>query len=413
MRVENARFVKGGEPHNFVGSNLWFGGNLGAHAEGGDRERLIRELDLLQSLGIDNLRVLGASEGVGQSNTVNPPLQPEPGRFDERLLDGLDFLLAEMAKREMLAVIYLTNYWEWSGGMAQYVSWFDDTPVPNAFLEQYTWQEFMEFSARFYGHREANAAYRRYIAMLIERENSFTGVRYRDDPTIMAWQLGNEPRPGVGESGQKNLPAFTKWVGETADFIRSLDPNHLISTGNEGLIGCLDSEETYLDIHRFENIDYLTVHLWIFNWDWYDPLNPEDTFPEAKTHALEYLDRHIAFAEELGKPLVLEEFGIPRDQHSYSPQAGTSYRDRFYALVLDHIYGNAKEGGPFAGSNFWAWGGYGAARDLENAMWLLGDDFTGDPPQEPQGRNSVFASDTSTHSILEEYARKMKAVGRP
>ncbi len=410
IRVEGKSFLRNGEPYHFLGTNLWFGCNLGAVAEGGDRDRLVRELDLLQSLGIDNLRVLGAAEGVSQHNTVWPPLQPEPGSYDERMLDGLDFLLAEMARRDMLAVIFLNNYWVWSGGMSQYVSWFDGVPVPNPFLERYSWHEFMEFSAGFYSHPEANAAYRNYIAMLVDRENTFTGVRYRDDPTIMAWQLGNEPRPGVGESGERNFALFTSWVGETAAFIRSRDPNHLISTGNEGLAGCIESAETYLDIHRFAAIDYMTVHLWVLNWSWYDPLRPDETYPEAQRKALDYLDRHIAFAEELGKPLVLEEFGIPRDGHSYSPAAATTVRDRFYAVVFDHLLADAASGGPFAGSNFWTWGGYGQAADPGGAVWRRGDQFTGDPPQEPQGRNSVFATDTSTLHILEEFAGKMRAV---
>jgi mannan endo-1,4-beta-mannosidase len=408
--VEGTQFIRNGEPYRFLGTNLWYGCNLGALAEGGDRDRLLRELDLLQSLGVDNLRVLGASEGRGQHNTVWPPLQPEPGVYDERILDGLDFLLAEMAKRDMLAVVYLNNYWVWSGGMSQYVSWFEGEPVPNPFLGEYSWPEFMAFSARFYTHTQANAAYRRYIEMLINRENGYTGRRYRDDPTIMAWQLGNEPRPGEGEAGKLNFEVFTKWVGETADYIRSLDPNHMISTGNEGLKGSIESAETYLDIHRFANIDYLTAHLWILNWSWYDPMRPEETYIEAERRAVEYLDQHIAFAEEIGKPLVMDEFGVPRDGHSYSPEAGTTYRDRFYARTFDHIHANAAAGGPFAGSNFWTWGGFGQASDPDEAVWRRGDQFTGDPPQEPQGRNSVFATDASTLAILEEHAETMKAI---
>ena len=413
VRVEGTRFVRNGEPYHFLGTNLWYGCNLGALAEGGDRDRLLRELDLLKSLGIDNLRVLGASEGLSQDNTVWPPLQPKPGLYDERLLDGLDFLLAEMAKRDMVAVVYLNNYWVWSGGMSQYVSWFESEPVPNPFLEEWSWLEFMEFSARFYTHPEANAAYRNYIEMLINRENNYTGVPYRDDPTIMAWQLGNEPRPGEGESGKLNFEVFTEWVGETADFIRSLDPNHLISTGNEGLKGSIESAETYLNIHRFASIDYLTAHLWILNWSWFDPMKAEETYGEAERRAIEYLDQHIVFAEEIGKPLVLDEFGIPRDLHAYSPQAGTTTRDLFYTRVFEHIRANAADGGPFAGSNFWTWGGYGEASDPDEAVWRRGDQFTGDPPQEPQGRNSVFASDRSTLSIFEDFAGKMQLVGRP
>jgi mannan endo-1,4-beta-mannosidase len=412
VRVEGTQLVRGGEPYSFVGANLWYGCNLGALAEGGDRARLRRELDLLRSLGIDNLRVMGASEGLGQPNTVWPPLQPELGRYDERILDGLDFLLAEMARRDMVAVIYLNNYWEWSGGMAQYVSWLDGEPVPNPFFAENSWDRFMEFSARFYRHAEANAAYRRYIKMLINRKNAYTGVRYRDDPTIMAWQLANEPRPGQGDWGVENFRVFTSWVHDTANFIRRHDYWHLISTGNEGLKGCIESSEVYLDIHRFRNVDYLTAHLWPLNWSWYDPLRHDATYPEAERLAIDYLDQHIALAEQLGKPLVLDEFGIPRDLHSYSPSAPTTVRDRFYSTVLGRIHADAAEGGVFAGSNFWTWGGYGAAADPDGHVWRHGDSFTGDPPQEPQGRNSVFATDASTLAVLERHAALMKAAGR-
>ena len=50
--------------------------------------------------------------------------------------------------------------------------------------------------------------------------------------------------------------------------------------------------------------------------------------------------------------------------------------------------------------------------DPAEAVWRRGDQFTGDPPQEPQGRNSVFASDASTLAVLEDFAGRMKVVGR-
>ena len=59
-------------------------------------------------------------------------------------------------------------------------------------------------------------------------------------------QLVSENR----EKGILGYLIFIRWVEETADYIRSLDTNHLISTGNEGTAGCIGSAETYLDIHR-------------------------------------------------------------------------------------------------------------------------------------------------------------------
>jgi mannan endo-1,4-beta-mannosidase len=298
----------------------------------------------------------------------------------------------------------------WSGGFAQYVSWVTGEELPNPFTYQYDWNDFIDFSARFYTNEQANAAYQAYIKMLLNRTNTITGVTYKDDPTIMAWQLANEPRPGRGEPKKENMPAFKQWVRETADFIKSVDPNYLVTTSNEGTGGCIWDVKCYKDIHRYENIDYMTAHLWILNWKWYDPGQPGKTFPEAKRKAIKYIDEHIRYASELGKPLVLEEFGIPRDRHSYSPESTTRYRDQYFELIFAHIYQNAKQDGPLVGSNFWAWGGYGTARDPENPIWKPGDPFTGDPPQEPQGRNSIFATDSSTIDILETYAKKMQAL---
>ncbi len=82
-----------------------------------------KELDELKANGITNLRILVGAEGGKQDFTVTPALQTEQGKYDEALLDGLDFLISEMGKRNMDAVLYLNNNWEWSGGMAQYLEW--------------------------------------------------------------------------------------------------------------------------------------------------------------------------------------------------------------------------------------------------------------------------------------------------
>ena len=127
---------------------------------------------------------------------------------------------------------------------------------------------------------------------------------------------------------------------------------------------------------------------------------------------MEYVRQHVAYAQKLGKPITLEEFGIPRDGHTYARAAAVTWRNRYYTLLFEEMYKSAKAGSPMAGSNFWGWGGEGKARDLQTFTWQKGDDYTGDPPQEPQGRNSVFSSDKSTIKILRKYAKKMAALGR-
>lgn len=407
VKVVGSGFELNGKPYAFLGTNFWYGANLGASLAGGDRARLVKELDFLKSIGVTNLRVLGASEEGEQHNTVRPAIQLLSGKNEEEVLVGLDYLLAEMAKRQMHAVIYLNNFWVWSGGMSQYMAQIKNTPVPNPFLEEYGWDQLMNFSALFYTNQEANARYRTYIKALINRTNTFTKVVYKDDPTIMSWQLANEPRPGDGDEGKKNYAAFSKWINETALFIKSLDANHLVSTGNEGTAGCIGSADLFKEIHSYKSVDYMTFHLWVLNWQWFDPLNADETYPEAESKALAYIKEHVAYAHEVNKPLVLEEFGIPRDDHNYSPKATTIFRDKYYNKVFATIYENAKKGGPLVGSNFWGWGGFGKARDPQQAVWKDGDDFTGDPPQEPQGRNSIFSTDTSTVELLKKYSTLM------
>ena len=44
--------------------------------------------------------------------------------------------------------------------------------------------------------------FKRYMRKVIHRTNTLTGVVYRDDPTIFAWELMNEPRACSDPSGQ-------------------------------------------------------------------------------------------------------------------------------------------------------------------------------------------------------------------
>ncbi|MDZ7721875.1 MAG: hypothetical protein U5R06_03365 [candidate division KSB1 bacterium] len=187
VKVEGTQFIKDGKPYYFLGTNVWYGANLGMQGNQGDRERLIRELDL-QSLGSDQSACPRASEQTEYFNTVKPAFQTSLGVYNEDVLRGLDFLLNEMSKRDMVAVIYLNNYWVWSGGMAQYVSWCENETMPNPFLKEYDWHTFMLYSGQFYAHEQANQAYRDYIKMLINRENTVNDRLYKMCPTITSWR---------------------------------------------------------------------------------------------------------------------------------------------------------------------------------------------------------------------------------
>lgn len=112
VRVENGHFVRNGKPYYYVGTNFWYGAILASEGEGGNRQRLCRELDSLKNMGIDNLRILVGSDGErGIAAKVEPTLQVAPGVYNDTIFAGLDYLLTEMSKRDMLAVLYLNNSW--------------------------------------------------------------------------------------------------------------------------------------------------------------------------------------------------------------------------------------------------------------------------------------------------------------
>jgi mannan endo-1,4-beta-mannosidase len=405
VTVRGRHFLLDGKPYYFAGANLWYGMYLGSPGETGNRARLTKELDQLAAQGIMNLRVLAVSESSMLKRAVRPVVLQKPGAVDETLWKGLDFLLDEMAKRDMKAVLYVANFWQWSGGMTSYLNWSTGAPAidPDASGD---WNGYMDQSASFYRDAKAQEAFRDVVRRLVTRKNSVNGRAYNADPTIMSWQLANEPRPGSDANARPHFNVFVKWVDETAGYIRKLAPKQLVSSGNEGWMGTAGSRELFEQSHATKNIDYLTFHMWAPNWQWFDPKKAQATYDGAWQKMQDYLNWHIDTANRMGKPIVLEEFGINRDDGSFEPFATTEQRDRFYTGIYGLLARRARAGDAIAGSNFWAWGGAGRTRNAD-FMWKPGDSFVGDPPQEPQGLYCVFDSDKSTIAIIAAHARQM------
>jgi mannan endo-1,4-beta-mannosidase len=411
IRVQGTRFLHNGMPYYFAGTNLWWGCYLGSPGETGDRNRLLRELDSLCADGIVNLRVLAASEESYMKRSLRPAIERAPGNLNDSLLQGLDYLLAEMGKRKMHAVLFLNNYWQWSGGMSQYNVWADGGEGVDPDDPAQGYRAFMEFSATFYTNRRADSLFRDYVRAIVTRKNTINGRLYSADPTVMSWQLANEPRPGTsGPDVERNLDVFYRWIDRTAEYIHTLDANHLVSTGSEGAVGFRWSNEYALRTHESKYIDYMTFHLWPLNWGWFNPMKIAETLPPSEEKAVEYIRAHLGVARQLNKPAVLEEFGFPRDSAQCAPGSPTTARDAYFARILGVLADSAGSGAPIAGSNFWGWGGSARGKNADN-VWRKGDPFTGDPPQEPQGFNSVFLADTTTRRVLRAHALRMMRIG--
>lgn len=397
----DGQFVRDGKPYYFVGTNFWYGAILGSEGEGGNRERLHKELDFLKSIGINNLRVLVGADGEnGIKTRVEPSLQVAPGVYNDTILAGLDYFMNELRERDMTAVLYLNNSWEWSGGYSVYLQWsgHGDAVVPAVD----GWPAYMEYVKQFPQSDSAKALFANHVNYIVSRTNRYNQIKYVDDPTIMSWQIGNEPRAFSDE----NKEPFARWMADVAAQIKSLDPNHMVSSGSEGSWGCEMDMNLFEKIHADPNINYLNIHIWPYNWSWVKADSLTELLPRAKENTKKYIDDHMVIARKYNKPIVLEEFGFPRDGFSFSKEAPTTARDEYYRYVFDLIRQDRESGGLFAGCNFWAWGGF-AGQNPDHVFWEKGDDYTGDPAQEQQGLNSVFATD-STIEIIKAENRKLQ-----
>jgi mannan endo-1,4-beta-mannosidase len=409
IETDGLRFVLNGQTYYYVGTNLWYGLNLASAGAGGDRDRLHRELDNLASLGVTNLRVMAGSEGPNTEPwRMIPSLQTDPGTYDPDVLDGLDYLLKAMDDRELRAVMCLTNFWHWSGGFAQYVSWNGGGPIPYPPPEPGgDWNVFQDYSSDFHSNAGAKQDYLDHAAFLINRINPYTGVAYKDDPTIMAWELANEPR-----GFHNNAVAFNQWIDDAAAYIKSLDSNHLVTTGCEGDTPWPDWHGLdFVTNHDGPNIDYATIAIWPQGWFSYDPTNPEGTYAAAEAASRSYFNDHEALAAgTLGKPLALEEFGLSRDGGSYDPASTTVWRDMFFAAMYEEVYASASAGGPAAGEHFTAWAGEGRPVPPYGGYWAPGDPWTGDPPHTEQGLYGVYDADSTTLAAVSSHAVAMAAL---
>lgn len=399
--VNNGQFMQGNKPYYFIGTNFWYGAILGSEGEGGNRERLHNELDFLQKMGVDNLRVLVGTDGErGRKNKVEPTLQCAPGVYNDTILAGLDYLMAELGKRKMTAVLYLNNSWEWSGGYSAYLEWTGHGKAVTPSVD--AWTAYTKYVQQFIQSDSAKQLFASYVKDIVMRVNRYTKIKYVDDPAILSWQIGNEPRAFSDE----NKELFASWMSEVAALIKSLDRNHLVSSGSEGEKGCENDLKLYEKIHADNNIDYLTIHIWPYNWKWIKQDSIAELVVAAKENTGLYISKHLELAQKYNKPMVIEEFGFPRDGFSFDKKSSTVNRNEYYNYIFDLVRQSHDENGLLAGCNFWAWGGF--AKQVGHIFWEKGDDYVGDPVQEEQGLNSVFATDDETCRLIENTIKKMK-----
>ena len=385
--VKDGQFIRNGKPYTYIGTNFWYGPILASDGRGGDMSRLQEELDALKSLGVENLRVLVGAQGEsGVFSRVEPTLETAPGVYNDTLLVGLDRFLVELGKRDMQAVLFLNNSWEWSGGYGQYMEWATGEKALIPLIDGY-WP-FMQQMRKFQTSRDSQELFYNHIRAIVGRTNSVTGKPYKEDPAIFSWQIGNEPRCFSDDPQVRD--GFIGWLTESARLIKELDPNHMVSTGNEGLMGCEGDPELVERVCAIPGVDYMTIHIWPYNWGWVKAESLREDLDTAMENTLKYIDMHQELSQKYGLPVVAEEFGFPRDGFSSSMDTPTTVRDSYYALVFSQV------GSTLQGVNFWGWSGFAVP---VHEQWETGDPYTGDPAQEAQGLNGVYITDTTVDII--------------
>jgi mannan endo-1,4-beta-mannosidase len=330
ITVSNGRFADNGSVFKIVGANNYYM----AFATPAMRAAVI---DAAKRIGLNVLRspsFLDAPWRGAWFQSWNPATNRPEVNTGENGLQRLDHLIADAEQAGIRLILPLVNHWPDFGGMDRYVSWFQAASCDD-----------------FYRDPDIREAYKSYVNQIINRENTITGRLYKDEPSILAWELANEPRSDA-------TPPLIEWVQEMSRWIKQNDPNHLLAVGDEGYL-----TKQFLEVPE---IDFGTFHLYPEAWKKSDPV----------AFGLRWIEQHLAAGRNAGKPMLLEEYGI----------TSKSDRNRVYSEWLRAI--NDQDG----------------AGDL---AWMLAstDDQTGEPYPDHDG--FTFYSDADVPSIC-EHALQMR-----
>jgi len=289
-----------------------------------------------------------------------------------RSLSALDFTLARWQSVHMHAgSSILNNYWEWSGGDgAVYGMGNREGRSRSRKIRKKGTADSWTFLQSLLYTRQRCVSTREYIKQDCNPERILsTARRYYKDPTIMSWQAWrmSQDLDVMVNPGRQNLPLFYQWIDSSAQYIHSLDTNHLVSTGSEGKVGCIQSEkEAFLEAHKSKHIDYLTFHLWAAQLGIGSIRSVLlRTLPVLKKKASNISTFILLLAVQLNKTYcdgrIRDWQGITEKYCRGTPKQCT------WSLILKFLYqclydSACNRDGPIAGSNIWSWGGESSAQ---------------------------------------------------
>jgi mannan endo-1,4-beta-mannosidase len=303
VSVLNNNFIVDGNRFRFAGTNAYYLPNY----EKLDPGFVTNTLNVFEESGIKVIRMWafydGYDCGYSQQDASENVIQTAPGEYSELALQDLDNVIAKGKNRGIRFILTFINYWDDLGGICQYNTW-DGASNPSTNMDH------------FLNSSNTQKWFKNYINMLLNRVNTATGVAYKNEPAIFAWEIMNEAR----YSGQD--PSLLRdWYQEIAVYIKSIDGNHLVSTGEEGFDEGTPSEysvnqysntyvlranegTSYIMNTAIPEIDFGGAHWYPSDWGF------GHSFSQNLINAQHaWLSDHQQIAADLGKPFILGEYG--------------------------------------------------------------------------------------------------------
>lgn len=327
-RARGSRFVVNEKPFRFVGANV------SVMYRDEDRAQMPETLRQASQAGMRVVRVWASGEGgPGDIGPVadyadwprTHPLRWAPGKWNEEALVHLDKVMAEAARNKLLVQLCLVNWWRDTGGVTQYLRW---AGIVDAADKKFPFGINPERAMLFFTNDETRRLYREHLEKIATRRNTVTGVLYRDDPNIFGWELMNEAQAVTSRWSERRA-----WIAEMSAYLKSLDPNHMITPGDWGYRTAPERREWLAD-HQLPNIDYCDVHHY--------PVPDADVSVDSPTALREFIENRAAAAFSIKKPLVFGEFGMGVEGYK-----GFSQVDWYRAYFASNV------GAGVGGAMFW------------------------------------------------------------
>ncbi|XP_052190647.1 mannan endo-1,4-beta-mannosidase 5-like [Diospyros lotus] len=331
VTTKGTHFLLDGSPFYFNGFNSYWMMHVAAQPT--ERDKVTQVFREAAGAGLTVCRTWAFSDGGDEA------LQISPGVYNEYVFQALDFVIYEARKYGIRLILSFVNNYSDFGGRAQYVKWARDAGIQ------------INSDDDFYTHSILKKYYKNHVKRVITRCNTITGTLYKDDPTIMAWELINEPRCQIDYSGR----TIYAWVQEMAAYVKSLDNKHLLEVGMEGFYGdsTPDREQVnpgyqvgtdFITNNIISEIDFTTIHAYPDTW-----LSGKDDDSQM-AFMNKWVESHWADSKRLlRKPMIIAEFG----KSSKDPKYSTNKRDSFMRTVYEMIDKLVKSGGTIGGSLVW------------------------------------------------------------